>query len=128
GHALGALRLAAHLAGARRATGRLRRRRAGLAADRGAGRRQADVRLLELAARHQLQEGGPPVEEPLAGPPRAPTAEGGVGPGPLRGSLLARLPPPRLPDVPGLRLPRPGATARGRGAQQARNKKVGTRA
>src|SRR5262249_47257565 len=78
-------------------------RRAGLAAARGAGRRETEVRLFQPAARQQLQEGRPFVEEPLAGGTGLPTTQGGAGPGPLRGALLARVPPPRLPDVPRLR-------------------------
>ena len=51
GEAVGPLRLAAGLAGRRLGHGRLRRGRADLAADRGAGRRQAEVRLQQPAGR-----------------------------------------------------------------------------
>ena len=51
GEAVGPLRLAAGLAGRRLGHGRVRRRRADLAADRGAGRRQAEVRLQQPAGR-----------------------------------------------------------------------------
>ena len=53
GEAVGPVRLAAGLAGRRLGDGRLRRGRADLAADRGAGRRQDQVRLQQPAGGHE---------------------------------------------------------------------------
>src|SRR5262249_47400936 len=75
------LRLVSGLARPRLATRRMRRRGSGVAADRRAVRWQDQVRVLELAGGHQLQAGGPPVEEPLAGGTGLPTVERGTGPG-----------------------------------------------
>ena len=81
GEVVGPLRLAAGLAGRRLGHGRLRRRRADLAVDRAAGRRQAEVRLQQPAAGHDAAAGGPAVEDPLAGGAGLSADEGRIGPG-----------------------------------------------
>src|SRR5262249_32722909 len=91
--------------------GGVRRRRALVAVDRGAGRRQAQVRLLQPAGGDQSRPGGAAVEEPGAGGAGGSTAERGVGAGPLRGPFLARGPPPRRDGPAGLRLSAAGAAA-----------------
>src|SRR4051794_39420191 len=103
------------MAGVRLAARRVRRGRAGGGADRGAGGRVDEVRGVEPAGRHAGPAGGPPVEESVGGRAGVPADEGGTRAGPLRGPLLARLPPPRLLGDAGLRLLASGAaTGRGR--------------
>ena len=67
---------------------------------------QADGKLKyafsNLPAGHEPDAGGPAVEEPLAGGAGLSADEGGTGPGPFRGPLVAGLPPPRLPGDAGL--------------------------
>jgi hypothetical protein len=72
---------------------------------------EIQIRPLEPAGPHQSDQGGPAVEEPLAGATRLPADEGGIGAGPSRGAFLARVPPPRLPGDVGLRIPGVGARA-----------------
>src|SRR3954452_3621180 len=62
----------------------------------------------------------------MAGPSRLPAEEVGIGPGPPRGAVVARVPPPRLPGDAGLRLPGVGTRARGARPGPA-GKKGGTR-
>src|SRR5215203_5264113 len=71
--------------------------------------RHHQVRPLEPAPGHHPRAGGRPLEGALAGRARLRAAQGRAGPRPLRGPELARLPPPRRHDLPGLRLPRPRA-------------------
>src|SRR5262249_9107065 len=107
----GPVRLAAGLAGPGLGDGPVRRGRADLAAGRGAGRRQAQVRLLEPCGEYRPAAGGAAVAEPLAGGAGLPADEGGAGAGPLRGPLVARVPPPRQPGDARLRVPGAGAIA-----------------
>src|SRR5262249_30452186 len=86
----------------------------GVAADRGAARRQDQVRLEQSAGQDLHEEGGAAVEEPLAGGAGVSTNEGGTGPGPLRRTLLARVPPPRAFGGAGLWLLGVGAASRAR--------------
>ena len=82
--------------------------------------------LSNLPGRHEPDQGGPAVEEPLAGGAGLPADEGGIGPGPPRGPVVAGVPPPRLPGDAGLRVPGVGARARGARPGPA-GKKGGTR-
>src|SRR5262249_22748536 len=109
GPEVGPVRVAAGVAGPGLVHRAVRRGRPDLAADRGAGRRQAEVRLQQPAGEHRPGQGGAAVAEPLAGGAGLPADEGGTGAGPPRGPLLARLPPPRLPGDAGLRVPHLGA-------------------
>src|SRR5262249_38643367 len=127
GEAVGPLRLAAGLARAGVAAGRVRPRRAGLAADRGAGRRHAQVRLLEPAAGHELGPGGAAVEKSVAGGAGVSTIERGGGAWALPGAVPggASTPPRGWPGWP----PGPccgGGT--GRGARRGGPEKRGSRA
>ena len=68
--------------------------------------------LSNLPANSHAGAGGRLVEKPLAGGAGLSTTQGGTGPGPLRGSLLAGLPPPCRDVLPGVWLPGPGACPR----------------
>ena len=112
GEVVGEIRLGPGLAGPRLGRRCLRRRRADLAADRGAGRRRDPVCLLEPAGGHEPAAGGSALEEPLAGGARLSADEGRTGAESFRGPVVARVPSPRLPGDAGLRLPGLGTTAR----------------
>src|SRR5262249_24353969 len=118
GEVVGPLRLAAGLAGPRLADRGLRGGSAAVAADRGAGQRRNPVRAVEPAAGDVVPAGGAAVEEPVARGAGLPADEGGVGAGPLRGAVVARVPPPRLSGDAGVRVPAAGAIA-GRGSGTA---------
>src|SRR5262249_30527476 len=105
---VGPIRLAARLAGPGVGDGAMRPGRADLAADRGAGRRQAEVRLQHPPGGAEAACGRWVWAEPLAGRTRLPADEGGAGAGPSRGPLVAGVPPPRVPGDAGLRVPHPG--------------------
>jgi hypothetical protein len=119
---VGPLRLAPGLAGRRVGHGGLCRRRAGLAPDRGAGRRLLEVRLQQPAGGDEPIASRAAVAEPLAGGAGLPADEGGAGAGPPRGPLVAGLPPPCLPGDAGLRLPDAGAPSSPSGAIPAGQK------
>src|SRR5262249_24074704 len=93
-----------------------------LVAHRGAGRRQAEVRLQQPAGGHQPDQGGLPVAEPRAGGARLPTDEGRTRVGSPREEVVAGVPPPRLPGDAGLRRAGPGARANALGAIAAGEK------
>src|SRR5207249_9097615 len=112
----GEVRLGPRLAGAGLGARRLRRCRSALAVDRGAGRRQDLLCVLELAGAHPPDPGGSALEEPLAGGARLPTDEGRIGPESLRGPLMAGVLSPRLLGDVGVWLPDAGITSREGGA------------
>src|SRR5262249_40889698 len=105
--AVRALRLGARLAGA--GLGRRRPRRTRPAADPGISPPLPRVPPVRPAGRHGRPAGAAAREEPAADGPGLPPDARRAGAGPLRGPVVARLPPPRLPGHAGVRLRRAGA-------------------
>ena len=90
---------------------RPRRCRPDLAADRGASRWADQVCLLEPAGGDVEGAGRALVADSVAGGAGISADEGGTRPGSLRGPVVARFPPPRLPGDAGVRVPGVGTTA-----------------
>ena len=111
----GRVRVAAGVASASVAARTTCRRRAqcggrdALAAGRMAERWLDPLRAVQFASHGDAGGRGRVVENPLASRAGLSTTQGGTWAGPLRGALLARLPSPRLPVLPGLWLPGPRA-------------------
>ena len=101
--------------------GRLRPRGTDLAAHRRAGRRHAQVRLQQPAAKHLPAPSGALLAPTLEDRTGLPADEGGTGPGPLRGPKLAWLPSSR--GVGDARLWLPGARTTPRQGQARIEKK-----
>src|SRR5262249_59931737 len=79
-------------------------------------------RLERPVGGHQPAARGASVAEPLAGGTRLPAGEGGVGAGPPRGPVVARVPSPRVPGDAGVRVSHAGAAPSPSGAIPAGQK------